>query len=206
MKFLKKINKGLILTILVLLILFLYLFNLEAKRNEMKPQIEEAINTYLDLIDKYAVLPTDLQNALNNAENLETNEEASKKVEEYLGKFEEELKGIMIDNQTAIDIQKNTLEDCISENYKYTFTKYETKIDKIDKYVFDDDQVTVSFEVEIEVEYKYISEGEEKTRKDSYTLEYMTITFNLVNDEWKLVYSNVEYYDVIYSGYAYITY
>ncbi len=206
MKVLKKINKGLILTILVLLILFLYLFNLEAKRNEMKPQIEEAINTYLDLIDKYAVLPTDLQNALNNAENLETNEEVSKKVEEYLGKFEEELKGIMIDNQTAIDIQKNALEDCIYENYKYTFTKYETKIDKIDKYVFDDDQVTVSFEVEIEVEYKYISEGEEKTRKDSYTLEYMTITFNLVNDEWKLVYSNVEYYDVIYSGYAYITY
>lgn len=61
MKILRKINKGLILTIIVLLVLIIYLVNLEVKRNAEKPKIEQVCNEYIELMNKYASMPKDYQ-------------------------------------------------------------------------------------------------------------------------------------------------
>ena len=52
MKTLKKINKGLILTILVLIVLILYFNNLEKQRDKDKPDIKKACEDFIELTDK----------------------------------------------------------------------------------------------------------------------------------------------------------
>ena len=69
MKFLKKINKGLVLTILVLLGLIIYLINVEVTRNKVKPEIEKICKEY---IDEYLKMP-------EGADKLYTAEERSQK-------------------------------------------------------------------------------------------------------------------------------
>lgn len=61
MKLLKKINKGLVLTVIVLLALIIYIVTVEISRNKEKPNIEAACKNYIETINKYAVLPEDAQ-------------------------------------------------------------------------------------------------------------------------------------------------
>ena len=61
MKFLKKINKGFILTIIVIVLLVIHLVNVEAKRSTEKPHIEKTAKEYIELVDKYAILPEEYQ-------------------------------------------------------------------------------------------------------------------------------------------------
>jgi len=61
MKFLSKINKGLVLTIIVLIILSIYLANIEIKRKSAKPEIEKVVKEYIALTNEYAVLPEEMQ-------------------------------------------------------------------------------------------------------------------------------------------------
>lgn len=82
MKLLKKINKGVVLTVIVLLVLIIYIVTLEIKRNSEKPNIEEACKDYIELINKYAVLP-------ENTQKLYYNEQISS---EEKTKAEEDLK------------------------------------------------------------------------------------------------------------------
>lgn len=200
MKMLNKINKGLILTILVLLVLFIYLFTVEINRNKAKPEIEKTVKEYIELMNKYAVVPSDIQNlyAQISPEEIETKKkEFDTKITEHLNKYEGELKEKMIDNQKAIDMQKEVLEDFLkSENNMQSsiITKYKKELVKIRKYLFDDDQVTLTLETKTEVESKYLSDGEEKLQKNEYTSNDDTITLKLVDGKWKVVYAEVEYY------------
>ena len=61
MRILKKINKGLILTIIVLVVLIIYLTNVEKQRGADKPAIQKACEEYIALTDKYVVLPEEMQ-------------------------------------------------------------------------------------------------------------------------------------------------
>lgn len=200
MKMLNKINKGLILTILVLLVLFIYLFTVEINRNKAKPEIEKTVKEYIELMNKYAVVPSDIQNlyAQISPEEIETKKkEFDTKITEHLNKYEGELKEKMIDNQKAIDMQKEVLEDFLkSENNMQSsiITKYKKELVKIRKYLFDDDQVTLTLETKTEVESKYLSNGEEKLQKNEVTSNDDTMTLKLVDGKWKVVYSAIEYY------------
>ena len=62
MKFLKKINKGCILTLIVLVGLICYIVNLEVGRNKEKGAIQEACINYLTFENKYTLLPSEYQN------------------------------------------------------------------------------------------------------------------------------------------------
>ncbi len=200
MKMLNKINKGLILTILVLLVLFIYLFTVEINRNKAKPEIEKTVKEYIELMNKYAVVPSDMQNlyAQISPEEIETKKkEFDTKITEHLNKYEDELKEKMIDNQKAVDMQKEVLEDFLkSENNMQSsiITKYKKELVKIRKYLFDDDQVTLTLETKTEVESKYLNNREEKLQKNENTSNDDTITLKLVDGKWKVVYAEVEYY------------
>ena len=61
MKILRKINKGLILTIIVLIALVLYFNNLEKQREAEKTDIKATCEEFIKLTDKYSVLPEDMQ-------------------------------------------------------------------------------------------------------------------------------------------------
>lgn len=201
MNLLKKINKGLILTIIVLLILGIYLFVVESKRNEAKPEIEEIVKEYIAIVNKYSVVPEDMQKIqvpTSNEEFTRINEEMDKKVDEYLNKYEAELKEKMIDNKEVVDMQKDAMKSFLDNANNYfqeVVTKYNREIVKIRKYAFDEDQVTVTLETSTEIENKYLDEGNEKVRKENPTSKDETITLQLVDGKWKVVYADLIYYN-----------
>ena len=73
MKIWKKINKGLILTIIVVVILIIYLEQVERQRELDKTAIRTACNEYIKMVDSLIILPEDLQeysqNLTQEAEN-----------------------------------------------------------------------------------------------------------------------------------------
>ena len=196
MNLVKKINKGLILTIIVLLILGIYLFVVESKRNEAKPEIEEIVKEYIAIVNKYSVVPEDMQKIqvpTSNEEFTRINEEMDKKVDEYLNKYEAELKEKMIDNKEVVDMQKDAMKSFLDNANNYfqeVVTKYNREIVKIRKYAFDEDQVTVTLETSTEIENKYL-----KVRKENPTSKDETITLQLVDGKWKVVYADLIYYN-----------
>lgn len=198
MKFFRKINKGLVLTVIVIVLLVIHLVNVEAKRSAEKPQIEKTAKEYIELVDKFAVLPEEYQKIYtkikNEDEANEIDEKLDKAIEEQLSKFEQELKVKMVDNKTAIELQKNILAPIISQNNDFkqsVMTKYDREIKKIKKYVFDEDQVTVTFDSNIEIETKYMEGRKEKTKKNTQKAEDESITLKLENGTWKVVYADL---------------
>lgn len=83
MRLLNKINKGFALTIIVLLVLIIYIVTLEIKRNSEKPIIEEVCKDYIELINRYAVLPENTQKLYYNDQ---ISSEEKTKVEEDMKK------------------------------------------------------------------------------------------------------------------------
>ena len=77
MKFLKKINKGLVLTIIVILALVVYLVEVERQREDDKTEIRGACEEFIDVTDKYLVLPEEMQTLTG-----EISEEAEKAYEQ----------------------------------------------------------------------------------------------------------------------------
>ena len=190
MRILKKINKGLILTIIVLVVLIIYLTNVEKQRGADKPAIQKACEEYIALTDKYVVLPEDMRTFTG---------EISKENEEKLKKeLREELEKQMIKNDEAIEIQYEYLLDELKNGYRTeneVRTKNKRTITKISNYEFDGDQVTVTLKTSVESTYKYIEEdtGTEKERQNTTTSTNDEIILQKVDGQWKVVYSNMQF-------------
>lgn len=204
MKFWKKINKGLVLTLIVLVVLIIYLIYTENVRNSAKPEIESACRDYIGLICDYAVMPKDVDKVYNTMDlSLEDKqkieEDTKNKITSHMDKFEEELKKRMVNNDLAISIQKDAVESFLTNDnnvFNSIITKNNHQITKIKKFVFDGDQVTVTFVSNVEQEMKYINdEGEEISKKNSFTTMDETVTFQEVDGTWKVVYADLQYYD-----------
>ena len=194
MKIIKKINKGFILTAIVLLILIIYIISVEAKRNASKPQIEEACKDYIEAITKYAVLPENSQKLYNtNSNNREEQETKAKEmknaIDGQLIEIEKVLKDKMIENEKAREMQKESIEQFLVTNNnpnEEVLTKYNKQITKIKKMDFDEDQVTMTFSGKVEKETKYLDdlsgqEEKELSRKEDFITEGETITLKNEN-------------------------
>lgn len=210
MRILRKINKGLILTIIVLVILVIYLIQVEKQRKKQEPEIQEACKEYIEVINKNIVLPEKYQQI-----NIELSEEEFKaEVEE---KIEEQLKQKMIDNEVAIEIQKDILVSEIQEKNQnaQVITSYKKEITKFKKMKFDGDQVTVTIETKVEVNTKYLEdatynpetnkyEGTKETNKiNTFTTKGYDeqIILQNIDGEWKIVNSDLQYQDNTASKY-----
>lgn len=208
MKTLKKINKGLILTIFVLLILIIYLIAVEAKRNSEKPYIEKACEEYIEITNKYLKVPEESKKIYDkgNIENLDEQknieDNLNKKIEENMKKLEKELKDKMIDNELATKMQKEVIEDYAKSHndaFNSIVTDFDREITKIKKFDFNENQVTVTFDSKTEVETRYLGIGEENlpkefTKKDVFNSQNDVITLQKVDGIWKVVYASLQYY------------
>lgn len=171
MRFLRKINKGLILTILFLVVLIVYLVQLEIQRNKEKPEIEKVCRTYIEIINKY-----------NTENNADLNNEDKEK--EYKEQIKEELKQYLIENKYVLDLQVDNLLYNIQEMKELNIKSKTRKIDKIKKYVFDGNEVTVTLKTILEIE-KY--EENDVIDKKTYDVEDIITLINQ-NGTWKIAY------------------
>ncbi|MCI8396928.1 MAG: hypothetical protein HFJ52_04610 [Clostridia bacterium] len=205
MKYLKKINKGFALSIIVLLILIVYLFAVEVGRNSDKPEIEKACKEYIATLDKYASMPENIQklygaNDISNKENI--NDNVSKTIDNKMKELENELKSKMIDNELAIKMQKDILNSYVKNSndvFEAVVTAFNRDITKIKKFAFDDDQVTVTLDAKVSQDIKYLeyteTEAKELSKKSDFNPQGDTITLKKVDGTWKVVYANLTYQD-----------
>lgn len=179
MRFLKKINKGLILTILVLVVLIVYLLQLEVQRNKEKPELEKICKDYIELINKY-----------NTENNINLDDE--NKENEYKEQIKEDLKQYLIENKYVLDLQIDNLLYNTQEMNELKIKSRTRKIEKIKKYVFDGNEVTVTLKTSLEIEkYEESENGEEVINKKTHDTED-TITLTKVDDKWKITYVELQ--------------
>ncbi len=189
MRILKKINKGAILTIIVLVALVIYLVGVENQRKEDKVIIKQKCEEIIGVIDDCMVYPEDMQ---------KLGEEISKEDQaKYEEQVKEKLAEKMIDNEEAVEIQSKMLISNLNyqNNENEIRTKYKRNIDKITGYLFEGDQVTVTFlsTVQVEKKYKDALTGEEQTSSQSFSTSSDEIVLQKIDGNWKIVYTNLQY-------------
>ncbi|MDE5831183.1 MAG: hypothetical protein K2H53_06240 [Clostridia bacterium] len=123
-------------------------------------------------------------------------------------KLERELKTKMIENDLAVKMQKDTVENYLEqENNIFTsvVTSFNKEISKVKKFVFDEDQVTVTFDSKVEKQVKYLEntleENKELSKKADFAPIDETITLKKVDGTWKVIYADLQYTDYS-SGYG----
>ena len=193
MKNLRKINIGLVLTIITILAVVIYLINVENQRKNSKEEIRKSCEEYINVVDKYIVLPEEARVFGESTKDV--------KLDDYYKNMEDELKGAMVTDSAALiqkSIMKDYLERDLLNNSIYT-TEYDRKITKIKSYEFDGNQVTVVFDSKVTIKQKYVDvntengEQQEKTKENSFDIIGDTITLEKKDGKWKIVYSNLEY-------------
>lgn len=187
MKIFRKINKGLILTIVVLLALIVYLHGVEKQRNADKKDIQDACENFIKFTDKYLVLPKEMQEL--------TGTELENKEEEQAKEMKNELEKIMIQNEETVKMQYKVLLETLKNGYKTIDrrTNLERKIIKISSYEFDGNQVTVKFTSNVKNTTKNIALENQEENRNSFDTYNDEIILKKIGGQWKIVYSNLQY-------------
>lgn len=183
----KKINKGFILTLIVLVALTLYILKVEMQRNADKEEIQKVYEEFIDFTDKYSVLPENLQ-TLSESKN-------ESEIEEYKKQMKADLKNLMIDNEEAVNLQYDKLESVLTSGYNKleVRTSQERRINKITTYRFNGNKVDVKFEGTVERKVKFYNGTEEQTETKSFDTVYDEIVLQKVDGEWKVKYANLHF-------------
>ena len=103
----------------------------------------------------------------------------------------------MIDNQDAIDIQSQFIYERLKQaNENKVTTKCNKTIEKITKYEFDGDQVIVNFSSNLNTSYKQMNleTNTEEEKENIQSIYGEEITLQKIGGLWKIVYSNLNYY------------
>lgn len=185
MKVLKKINKGLILTIIVLAALLIYISGVEKQRNADKPDIRKACEDFILLTDKYVVLPEDMQKS----------EVSEEKVNEYVNQMKNDVEKVMISNTEALKIQEQVIENNLRDSYNALDVriKMSRKIKKINGYEFDGNQVTVKLKDQVEIVTKVFDEIDSTKETETFDASNDEIILQKIDGKWKIVYSNLQF-------------
>lgn len=193
MKFLKKINIGLVLTIIVLLAVVIYSINAENNRKNSKEDIKKACENFIEISNKYSILPTEYQVIGEDGKNVD--------LSAYYSEIKNELNKITT-NESATNIQKNIISDNLESQLLNTssfITEFNKKIVKITSYSFDGNQVSVTFNTKTTVKQKYqdinseTGEPIEKVKESSFDNEDESITLERKDGNWKIVCGNLSY-------------
>ena len=208
MKILKKVNKGLVLTIIVIVALLIYLVGVEKQREADKDDIIKACEEFIDFTDKYSVIPEDV---------LKLGEVFSQdKLNEYIQKMKNELPEYMIENDEAVGIEAQILQTNIENAYSTESTietentdeeqagqsneniinsiktKMEREITKISSYEYDGNQVTVTFNSTTTLTTNYLNNGETQENQSSFNGYEEQIILQKIDSKWKVVYSDLQ--------------
>ena len=193
MKFFKKINIGLVLTIIVLLAVVIYSINVENNRKNSKEDIKKACENFIEISNKYSILPTEYQVIGEDGKKVD--------LSAYYSEIKNELNKITT-NESATNIQKNIISDNLESQLLNTssfITEFNKKIVKITSYSFDGNQVSVTFNTKTTVKQKYqdinseTGEPIEKVKESSFDNEDESITLERKDGNWKIVCGNLSY-------------
>ncbi len=185
MGFLKKINRGLILTVVILLSIAIYLVAQSGWQNKEKVKIEEVCRQYINTAVKYRQLPEkyrrdkpdisqgELENHINNM---------TKDLEALYAGNELTLKNVINKNKTALESQAAGKDVILS---------YKKDIVEFSDFIFEGKTVTVNIQTNSVLEVSNAFEqGIPGENISSQTAD--TITLRNAGREWKIFYADLQ--------------
>ncbi|MCR4616061.1 MAG: hypothetical protein K5756_07945 [Clostridiales bacterium] len=188
----KKLNKGLILTVLAVIGVVIYIISISAVRNQYKKEISKIAEDYVSTVQTYSMLPTEYRSGSRKMSDTEFDsylEEMKTEVGKFCTDNEEVRKTIMS------EIEANLLSLKEGQN---VITEYEKSIKKL-SYEFIGNKITVSLicknrykgsEYTAYDEEGYNISADASPEIKSITNEtYDTIIFQKIDGSWKIVYS-----------------
>lgn len=172
MKQLQKMNKGVLLTILVLVVLVIYLVQLQASRNGQKEEILASCKEYILVMDQYSV-----------------------KTEKEIEEAKDKLKEIMTEKEVAIDLQMKQLKKVAKRNQESNLkvTSINREVKNVKNYEFDKNQVKVTLHCKVTKETTNL-EGNKNSQTNYETYEIM---LKKEQNHWKVVCSNLQEQDLL---------
>lgn len=193
MKGLKKINIGLLLTIITIIFVVSYCIHVENTRKAAKEDIMNACNSYIDAMDKYAYLPEEYR--VIGIKRADVN------LDNYNNELEAELEKHTSTKGVA-SIEKNILSQIVETQLMDTSSivvDFDRKISKISAIQFSGNQVTVTFNSRITVKKKYMDidlengEETEKIKEINHDAASESITLEKIGNDWKVIYANLNF-------------
>lgn len=141
----KKINLGVLLIIVTLVILIIYIYNEEKITDIDKKNIEKTYNEYVLINNKYYLLQQENRN-INSKLNLNID-----KYNEYLLKMKNELSEYVLDSrlEDVYSIYKNNLDDQVAG--KYLINEYNKEFKSIREYNKNGPYISVVLDVILKI-------------------------------------------------------
>ena len=179
----KKVNRGLMLTLCVLIAVAVYLAVLSSMQNAEKPQIKNVCEQYLQTEIKYEMLPKEYRSVSTQMPKDEA--------EKYEAQMEKDIKAFCSDGQT-LKIKLKSLRSGIESQAEGQgkVISFEKKIKDI-KYTFDKDSVEV--EITSDSTYEGPNSNGKLTLRGKVKGETTdSIILQKKDGKWKVVYSDIQ--------------
>lgn len=185
MKLLKKINRGLIVTTVVLAAVVIYLVTLWIVQGKERPVVEETCQNYINTAVSYKMLPEKYRS--------ETPDMKKEELDSYISSMTKDLKAFYTGNEQSfqhrIEQYKSDLESQ-AQGIGVVY-KYQKNIKEFKDFTFDGDTVTVTILTDSVLDGPniYVT-GSPRENISAQTTD--TITLQKEDDTWKVVYADLQ--------------
>lgn len=189
MKNLKKINIGLVLAIIAVLSVVIYCVGLEQSRKKDKEVIKKVCEQFIDITDKYAVIPGDV------SEELKSKPAKDIKLDNYENNLISDFKGIM-KNEALLNNQKVQLVEKMKSQLMSPYkvkVEFDRSIVKFTSFKFNSNQVIVEIKSKVTVKEQNLEEQSNNINQSSFDNDGEVIVLEKINNEWKVVSSDLSY-------------
>lgn len=176
----KKINIGMILTILVLLTAVIYNIYIENQRKKDLPRIQNTCKEYINFVYKCIMLDKNYRTLPTNISESEYNK--------YLSNIKIDIEKYFIDDSNYIDNQYQIIKKILDKQAKDNFfviTFMTTNTDKIDNYIFSGDKLQIKLKVDINAKY-LLNVNNTITNKAENNEVTDIIYLKKIDDSWKI--------------------
>ena len=179
--FIKKVNRGALLSLLILLIVSGYLLSVEVSRSMQGPAIMDACQEYMSEYNKWIVLPEQYR---MNAPGVNLSAHVSSlrdSVSQYLSPTDNQL-------QYELDSLRKNFEN--QQKVGPFILAADKKITENPVFSFHDNEVMIKFTTLTTISYMYLGDI---NPQESVVQSRDLIVLEKVDDEWKVLYSIINY-------------
>lgn len=185
MKLLSKINRGVILTVAVILTIVIYLIATSIYNSSQKPILEDLSKQYIEVYLEYELLPQEHRVQSPDIPENEFNDF----VEELTDELKEFYPGD--DNYYKFSLQNKIGNLTDQMNGQGVITSYSKSIIKFEEFIFSKNSVDVKVSTLTSIEYydPYNPSAQDSVKITQEVEDQ--IIFQKFDGEWKVVYSNI---------------
>jgi len=181
-KYLKKVNRGLIVTTFVVLAVFIYLVSLGIYNTSQRPVLEKISEDFLETFIKYEMLPEEFR-VVNRQMSVEEKEK-------FLSEMKTELSRFYPEEEMYFEFALTNKESRINSLFlgQRAVKSYEKRIINFENFVFENNTADVTFKTLTTIEV-YIPGMDQVQKLTDETMDQ--IIFMKINGIWKVIHAEI---------------